>query len=256
MSALRNIYHDFFLVWTFFTRIPAPNFSTQRSLVQALWTLPVLAVLLGSAQASVYFIFRPLLSNQDSSFLTVILAIFLVVTPIKLTGALHWDGLADLADGMGVPKNRRMEVMRDPKIGTFGVLSLVIAFSVQLAALSHLINVLDSSEIVICFIAVSLLSRQTMIVAWSNANEEGANAKTAKGRPSRRSALIVWLLIFFTVAVSGFLSGLALLALVGFLVGVLTFNQMFLPEMSGDAIGATQIFTETFLFIMIAIIYV
>ena len=74
-----------------------------------------------------------------SAFMTPLLAAacaiaFLVV----LTGAIHLDGLADSADGLlgGGDAARRLEVMRDPRLGTYGVVAIVLVLVLSVAALS------------------------------------------------------------------------------------------------------------------------
>ena len=59
-----------------------------------------------------------------------IASIFFLVSNIFLSGALHEDGLADLADGMFVGKNlqSKLVIMSDSRIGVFGVLALIITF--------------------------------------------------------------------------------------------------------------------------------
>ena len=49
MNALKALWHDILLVWTFF-RIPAPEFLAERRLSQALWALPLAGVVIGLAQ--------------------------------------------------------------------------------------------------------------------------------------------------------------------------------------------------------------
>ncbi|MDX1540902.1 MAG: adenosylcobinamide-GDP ribazoletransferase, partial [Geminicoccaceae bacterium] len=58
-----------------------------------------------------------------------IAAALAILTLVLLTGALHEDGLADTTDGFGGGSNRsrRLEIMRDPRVGSFGVLALVLA---------------------------------------------------------------------------------------------------------------------------------
>ena len=56
-----------------------------------------------------------------------------------LTGALHEDGLADTADGFGGGRDReqKLAIMRDSRLGTFGVLALVLSVGLRAAALAR-----------------------------------------------------------------------------------------------------------------------
>jgi adenosylcobinamide-GDP ribazoletransferase len=63
-----------------------------------------------------------------------------VLAWVVLTGGLHQDGLADTCDGLlsWRPRERRLEILRDSRIGTMGVLGLIAALSLQVAALAAL----------------------------------------------------------------------------------------------------------------------
>src|SRR3546814_4601153 len=65
---------------------------------------------------------------------------------VLLTGGLHEDGLADTADGFGGGRDRdaKLAIMRDSRIGTYGVLALVLLIGLRYAALSELANSLIS----------------------------------------------------------------------------------------------------------------
>jgi adenosylcobinamide-GDP ribazoletransferase len=55
-----------------------------------------------------------------------------------ITGAIHWDGLMDTADALGAPPARRLEVLRDVHVGSFGMLALVFVAGAQWAGLGAL----------------------------------------------------------------------------------------------------------------------
>src|SRR4029077_501094 len=59
---------------------------------------------------------------------------------LLVTGALHEDGLADVADGFGggATRERKLEIMDDSRIGTFGVCALILSFMLRVAALTNL----------------------------------------------------------------------------------------------------------------------
>jgi len=78
-------------------------------------------------------------------------AVFLcLMTAIILTGGLHEDGLADTADGFGGgwTRERRLAIMKDSHIGTYGVLALIFALALKAAALASLPSSLISPALV------------------------------------------------------------------------------------------------------------
>ncbi len=70
-------------------------------------------------------------------------AMLAIATLVATTGALHEDGLADTADGLfgGNTPARRLEIMRDSRIGTFGALALIASMFLRIASLAALVSV-------------------------------------------------------------------------------------------------------------------
>ncbi|HTU62217.1 MAG TPA: adenosylcobinamide-GDP ribazoletransferase, partial [Polyangiales bacterium] len=73
-------------------------------------------------------------------FPPVIAAILSTIATVALTGALHEDGLADTMDGLGGghTRERALQIMKDPRIGSFGALSLMLVVSLKIATISAL----------------------------------------------------------------------------------------------------------------------
>ena len=84
-----------------------------------------------------------------------------VATLAVLSGGLHLDGLADAADGLlgGATPERRLEIMRDPRVGSFGVVALVILLAAEIATLSGLSSRLALAALV----TAGALSRWAML---------------------------------------------------------------------------------------------
>ena len=100
---------------------------------RAMGWFPVVGAVLGGVVGLVWWgaaeIWPPLLA-----------AVVAVVTDLVLTGALHHDGLADSADGLlpHMDRDRRLAVMRQPDVGTFGVMALTATTLVRVGALAAL----------------------------------------------------------------------------------------------------------------------
>jgi cobalamin synthase len=71
-----------------------------------------------------------------------VVAVLIIAVSARLTGALHLDGLADMADGFGGGHTREdvLRIMRDHVIGAYGAVALILLILLKLAALSALIN--------------------------------------------------------------------------------------------------------------------
>jgi adenosylcobinamide-GDP ribazoletransferase len=93
-----------------------------------------------------------------------------------VTGALHEDALADVADGLGPhDRARRLEVMRDPRVGSFGALAIVLSVAARLALLVRL----SPSQAALALIGAGVLARWAplpLAAALSPAREGGAGA--------------------------------------------------------------------------------
>jgi adenosylcobinamide-GDP ribazoletransferase len=92
---------------------------------------PAVGAFVGLAAGCVFV----LASALASPFVAAVVA---VATGALLTGGLHLDGLADSADGLlgGGDRERRLEIMRDPRVGSFGVIALTLVLVGGVAALS------------------------------------------------------------------------------------------------------------------------
>lgn len=125
----------FLLAVQFLTRIPIPGNVrySPESMAYALYQFPLVGFLLGASSAIAY----AALLNLFPPVLAATLTLALV---IRLTGALHEDGLADLADGLGgsPERERALEIMRDSRIGTYGTLGIVLLILSKVVALSTL----------------------------------------------------------------------------------------------------------------------
>ncbi|KLO22303.1 cobalamin synthase [Marinitoga sp. 1197] len=113
------------LIITFFTRIPIKyNFEfNEKDFAKGILFLPLLGLFIGFFMY-VFSIFEPYL---DKSIIILMIWIFY----IWITGGLHIDGVADSFDGIfsNRSKERILEIMRDSRIGTFGVLGLFMVFA-------------------------------------------------------------------------------------------------------------------------------
>ena len=125
----------------------------------AFW-FPVLGAVLGGLSGTVAFWCAKALPAAAA-------AVAGLTGHVLLTGGLHLDGLADTADGVfgGWTRERRLEIMRDSQIGTFGVIALVLVLLLKFAALSTLCAHSNPSVVLFSFPAAAMLSRYTMVLS-------------------------------------------------------------------------------------------
>jgi adenosylcobinamide-GDP ribazoletransferase len=110
-----------------------------------------------------------------------------------ITGGLHLDGWADCCDALFVPVNRerRLEILHDPRLGSFGCIGLVLLLLVKLAALQGIVS---SPVRLLALIAVPAAARAVLVIAaraFPLARPEGMAAHFRRGLGVREVAVAV-----------------------------------------------------------------
>lgn len=128
------IAEDIFACLRFWSRLPVPAVG-DANITRAIRMLPVAALVIALPAAVVLIIAHNVLSLP-----LPVCASLSIAALVATTGALHEDGLADTCDGLfgGATPARRLEIMRDSRIGAFGALALMLTIVVRIAALTAL----------------------------------------------------------------------------------------------------------------------
>ncbi|HWG63060.1 MAG TPA: adenosylcobinamide-GDP ribazoletransferase [Streptosporangiaceae bacterium] len=125
------------LALSMFTVIPAGDSGDigEADAGRAVLWLPAVGLVLAVAASLVML---PVQVGGHSPLRELLAAVLAVATVALLTGALHLDGLADTADGLGSrrPRDEALEIMRRPDIGPMGVAALVLMLLIQVSALA------------------------------------------------------------------------------------------------------------------------
>jgi len=125
----------FYLALSFFTRIPVPNtmYYSPALLNNSGRYFSLVGILLALILSLIFVLVAPLFSHAIS-------VAILIISSLLLTGAFHEDGLADMADGIGggMTIEKRLNIMKDSTIGTYGAVSLFMVLTLKLFALIEL----------------------------------------------------------------------------------------------------------------------
>jgi len=127
-------WHDLLAAFAFLSRLPTPGYSHDAlTLARSSKFFPLVGFVLTFPAYTVYW----LLSGHAATPVRCVLVLCLLVL---LTGGLHEDGLADVADGFGGgwTRERVLEIMRDSRIGSYGALALVLSVLVRYVLLTNL----------------------------------------------------------------------------------------------------------------------
>lgn len=185
-----------------------------------------------------------------------LLAAMLVAATVVMTGGLHLDGFMDTVDGVfsGRPRERKLEIMRDSRVGAFGVLAVVCLLLLKYNIFLSLSDVLAWQAI----IPALVLSRWAMVYAIARfpyARPSGLGTLYKKYTGGRELLLATASTLIITGLVSG-IAGLLLLpviwAWVRFVGGKLTAE---LGGLTGDTYGATAELTELLVYLAVFPLY-
>jgi adenosylcobinamide-GDP ribazoletransferase len=168
-----------------------------------------------------------------------------LIAMVALTGALHLDGLADTADGLGVRGNlqRRLDVMRDPANGTFATLALGLWGLLWFA----IVVSLDAGQAVRTLIAAAACGRWMAVVHGSLLGPARSDGLGSAFAPTRSQLVLatVWALaaslIALGVGTGAAAFGAALVAGLAFT----GFAQRAFGGQTGDTLGACVVIAET-----------
>ena len=237
---------EFALAWTFLTRFPWPfsKIPDGVALARCVWAFALVGVCIGAITGLALWLagligLPPLVAGVGTVALTLL-----------ITGGLHEDGLADMTDGFGggATRARKLEIMRDSRIGSYGAMALMLALIGRVAAYGaigphQLVKVL---VVIVCAATWSRFWMALMLVALPCARALGLAA--AAGRPSWPNAAfgLLWA-IPAMFAATVFISPWSLLpiALSGLAAAALAWlSSRQIGGVTGDVCGATQVLTE------------
>jgi adenosylcobinamide-GDP ribazoletransferase len=232
---------------SFLTRLPIPFSRTldPPALSQSMRFFAIAGGLVGAANgiclALMHYLHVP---HLMASALTCMFG-------LMVTGGLHEDGLADSADGLfgGKSRERRLEIMRDSRIGSYGAMALFSCLLARTGALDALYNL--PAWISIFLIAAAGAFSRAMVVdlMWATRPARADGLSVFAGRPGRNSALFAIItggaLVIaagsFIRPESGVLAVLAALAVTGLLRRA---AMRLIGGQTGDICGATQVLVE------------
>ena len=205
------------------------------------------------------------LSLKYFNWPTISLALISIAINILITGGLHFDGLMDTFDGIGAGPSKRIEAMKDSRVGAIGVQSLVIILILQMASIIKL-----GFYAPFAFPLVAFWGRVSQIFAIGNYDyifkkeSLSIHQKHWKGikKEIAPSLLIILLgIIFFLFSIQTNLSTTLLLFYLissGLITSILVpyFINKYLDGHSGDSYGAVLVITETTNLLLLSIIFV
>ncbi|MGH2340328.1 adenosylcobinamide-GDP ribazoletransferase [Segnochrobactraceae bacterium EtOH-i3] len=121
-----------------------------------------------------------------------VIAVFAIAALVAVTGAFHEDGLADTADGFGGgwSRARKLEIMKDSRLGSYGATALVLVLLARAGLLAALLERDALAAILMLIVAGSVARAAALALVSSLPPARDTGAAAAAGRPERASLLI------------------------------------------------------------------
>jgi len=231
---LRDWLGDLGAAAAFLTRLPVPQGDAPPNLARAYRAFPLVGAVIGAAIGAVDLLLLRV------GLPAIAAAAMALGAGALLTGALHDDGLADVADGFGggIDKAAKLAVMHDSRLGTYGVLVIVTAFVAKVGALS----VLPRGDVILALIATHALARAPLAVmaATMPYAREGLAASVGRPDPSKAFAAA---LVAAAIAFLALPAGMAMTAIIVTAAGATCFAvlaQRQVGGQTGDVLGAAE----------------
>ena len=242
-------FDDFKTAVAFLTRLPMPHpdGAMPQNFVRAHRMFPVVGALIGAAVGLLCLGLR-YLGVPDLAAAALALGGSAIVT-----GALHEDGLADVADGFGGGRNpeSKLEIMRDSRLGTYGAVVLLVSFAAKLSALAAI----PDGYVVPALIAAHALARGILPFMSLNlpyARNDGLARNAGQPDLSTAGFAIIFALLLALLSLSwsnALLSALAA-ALSG--LGIAWLAQRQIGGQTGDVLGGAEQVGETAILVLLA----
>lgn len=261
LSVLQRLRYEARLILVavqFLTRISVPSFShyDPQWLHQSSRYFPAVGLLIGLLCAGVFWL-------SSLLFIPLVAAVISTAFGIKLTGAFHEDGLADSCDGLGggLTRERTLEIMKDSRLGTYGVLGLVSALLLKISLLTAMPTPVAIVALIIGHTASRLLCISLLTLLPYGGEIEHAKAKPMAQQLTPLQAIYSsgWLILAITLVTLVFPNTmqqigiwqwlLALLLCIGATDYMRRLLRRRLDGYTGDGLGATQQLSEIAIYI-------
>ena len=239
---IRRELEYFFGAIRFFTRLPVPGWvgHSAEALNHSARYFPAVGLLVGGLGALVYWLALHLWPQPIAVLLSMAATIY-------ATGAFHEDGLSDTADGLGGgwDKQRILNIMKDSRVGSYGVIAMVLA----LLGKFTLLVALDATLVPLVLVAGHALSRFCAVLLMVTMDyaraDDSSKARPVAVRPSLGALVIAGAFVALSLAalpLARAATGVFLALLASFWLA--TKFRHWLGGYTGDALGAVQQLAE------------
>ncbi len=244
---VRRAISDFLLAWGLLTSIPLPFGSGQAStsLGRSSAYFPLVGLILGGLLAGAGWLAYWLLPVG-------VAAALLLALWVGLTGMLHLDGFMDSSDGLLPPREpaRRLEIMKDSRVGAFGVVAVILLLLLKFNALAAL----PGSYRLPALVTIPVLARWAMswvMARYPLARSEGMGVLFTAGVGWRQIGIASAVAVATAFVLMGWWGWLLLAATWLGTTGVAQLAMARISGLTGDVYGAICEVVETLLLMVV-----
>ena len=232
----------------FLTILPAPGPSSNKSndLAKAMVFFPLIGILISVVTLWLFAWLQPFFSPRVANLI-------LLMVPLAVSGGLHLDGFADFCDGFfsGKNKTETLRIMKDPRIGTWGVAGVVLLLLAKFELLQ------DLPVKALTFALALTAGRWAQVVLsyfLSYARPEGGLGQTVARRVSVYDLAGATFFLFLVILPLHWIGFFVFAALAAFLALLGFYFQKKIGGITGDLLGAASELTELFVFLAMTFI--
>ncbi|NOH54102.1 adenosylcobinamide-GDP ribazoletransferase [Vibrio coralliilyticus] len=250
MSTLKYQLELFWLALGFFSRLPIPQSTpySESRMNQAGRYFALVGLCLGALCAAVYWLAESILGPN-------VAVVGMMVFSLLLTGAFHEDGLTDMADGIGggMTLEKRLTIMKDSRIGTYGASALVMALLGKYVLLTELAPLTNVLLVIVAAYTLSRAVAASLIYDMPYVSDSDASKSKPLANQQSKSELAI-------LAVSALMPLLWFdFELVAVIVGItVIFRIMFkhwlmkrIGGFTGDCLGGAQQTMELLIYMIV-----
>lgn len=244
---------ELLLAFALMTRFSLPHFvlpATMRP-SHAAWAYPVAGLAVGAVTGVTLML---------AAFVTPapVAAVLAIVAGVFATGCFHEDALADFADGVGGGRDRarKLEIMKDSRIGVYGVVALILALALKVMAIGDLVARLGTLDAALLLVGVTAGARAALVVPYRLLTEaRGDGLAASAGQPSVGVLAVGCVLASAVLVFAAPTWPMLIWAVTGLAVGAIAVTYLawrYLRGYTGDVLGATVMVAETSALILLA----
>lgn len=243
----------FFTALMFFTRIPCPAWIRYHPdyLRQSAKYFSLVGIIVGGAGALVFYMLQLFFPKEIALLLSM-------ATTVYITGAFHEDGFADVCDGFGGGWNKEniLRIMKDSRLGTYGVVGIGFVLAIKFYTLRYLpVSLLPIS--IICGHALSRGVATTLLYTHPYVRD----TKDSKAKPAAENvslAIVIFGVFFGVLPLLLFQSYWFILTIIPVYASKVYLGNIFkkwIGGQTGDCAGAVQQFGELIFYLSVYILW-